>query len=172
MKKKKSILNILFTLIFFIFFWWLYLIIYIFRKNKNSKIKQNSKPTYQSKQLITEYEKYFYNILIENFSKNYLIMPQVNLSTIINKNKDFPTQYQNELNRNIDFGIFDKTTTKPLLLIEINDKTHNEPSRIARDKKVKEICQISKINLITFYSNYKNKKNYVISRIKNELKKD
>ncbi len=50
-------------------------------------------------------------------------MPQVNLASIIKKEKDFPTQYQNELYRNIDFGIFDKDTMEVKLLIEINDKT-------------------------------------------------
>ena len=147
------------------------------KKSQNAAAKKssNSEPqkiSYETKQLMTEYEKYFYKILSENFSDKYLIMPQVNLASVVNKIKDFPKQYQNELYRNIDFGIYDKQTLLPLLLIEINDKTHNQPNRIARDKKVKEICQIAGIKLITFYSSYENKKDYVINRIVNELKKD
>ena len=137
-------------------------------KNKN-KSKNEPEKKYQSKQLMTQCEKYFYDILVENFSKDYLIMPQVNLATIINKNKDFPNQYQNELYRNIDFGIFDKVNMQPLLLIEINDKTHEQPDRIKRDLKVKEICNEANIKLITFYTKYDNKKQYVIDRIKKEL---
>lgn len=146
------------------------LIIKKFKPKNNSKNKnQSSQIKYQSRQLMSEYEKYFYEILSKNFAQDYIIMPQVNLASIIEKIKDFPTQYQNELYRNIDFGIFDKTTMKPLLLIEINDKTHNQPDRIKRDLKVKEICNQANIKLITFYTKYDNKPNYIISRIKKEL---
>lgn len=146
------------------------LIIKKFKPKNNSKNKnQSSQIKYQSKQLMSEYEKYFYEILSKNFAQEYIIMPQVNLASIIEKIKDFPKQYQNELYRNIDFGIFNKTTMKPLLLIEINDKTHNQPDRIKRDLKVKEICNQANIKLITFYTKYDNKPNYIISRIKKEL---
>ena len=147
-----------------------YLIIKKFKPKNNSKNKnQSSQVKYQSKQLMSKYEKNFYEILSKNFAQDYIIMPQVNLASIIEKIKDFPTQYQNELYRNIDFGIFDKNSMKPLLLIEINDKTHNQPDRIKRDLKVKEICNQANIKLITFYTKYDNKPNYIISRVKKEL---
>lgn len=147
-----------------------YLIIKKFNSKNNSKNKnQSSQVKYQSKQLMSEYEKYFYEILSKNFAQHYIIMPQVNLASIIEKIKDFPKQYQNELYRNIDFGVFDKNSMKPLLLIEINDKTHNQPDRIKRDLKVKEICNQANIKLITFYTKYDNKPNYIISRVKKEL---
>ena len=147
-----------------------YLIIKKFKPKNNSKNKnQSSQVKYQSKQLMSKYEKYFYEILSKNFAQEYIIMPQVNLASIIEKIKDFPKQYQNELYRNIDFGIFDKNSMKPLLLIEINDKTHNQPDRIKRDLKVKEICNQANIKLITFYTKYENKPNYIVSRIKKEL---
>lgn len=148
----------------------IYLIIKKFKpKNKKNYKNQPSQTKYQSKQLMSEYEKYFYEILSKNLAQDYIIMPQVNLASIIEKIKDFPKQYQNELYRNIDFGIFNKTTMKPLLLIEINDKTHNQPDRIKRDLKVKEICNQANIKLITFYTKYDNKPNYIISRVKKEL---
>lgn len=125
---------------------------------------------YEKKKIMSEYEKYFYDILTENFSRKYFIMPQVNLASIINKEKNFPTEYQNELYRNIDFGIFDKNTMEVKLLIEINDKTHRQARRAARDIKVKDICEAADIKLITFYTNYPNKKEYVVDRIKNNLK--
>lgn len=147
-----------------------YFIVKKFKPQNNSKSKiQASQAKYQSKQLMSEYEKYFYEILSKNFAQDYIIMPQVNLASIIEKIKDFPTQYQNELYRNIDFGVFDKNSMKPLLLIEINDKTHNQPDRIKRDLKVKEICNQANIKLITFYTKYDNKPNYIISRVKKEL---
>jgi len=134
----------------------------------NKKLKSYNK--YESKSLLTKNEMYFYNVISENF-KEYLIQPQVNLATIIEKHKDYPTQYQNELFRNIDFGIFDKKTTQCLLLIEINDNTHTQKNRIVRDIKVKEICEDAGLKLITFYTKFENRPEYIVKRIKNELKR-
>lgn len=170
-KKNKNALKLTIKIIFYFLFWWLVILVAIIKSN-NQNNKNTTTPTnkqYQSKSLLTNYEKYFYDIIDSEFSNTYYIMPQVNLASIVNKIKDFPTQYQNELYRNIDIGIFNKSSMTPLLLIEINDKTHNNKNRIARDNKVKEICSIANIPLITFYSNYPNKKDYIIKRIKETL---
>lgn len=133
----------------------------IFSKNK----RYNS---YSVKSLMTKYESYFYDILVELKDElNIEIMPQVNLASIINK--DTNNYYRNELFRNIDFGIFTKDYKKLLLLIEINDKTHNTKSRKSRDIKVDRIVNDAGIKLIKFYSNYSNKKEYVKERIKGEI---
>ncbi len=170
-RKNKKALSLTLKIIFCLLFWWLIIIVAIIKLN-NQNNKKTTTPTnkqYESKSLLTNYEKYFYDIISNEFSNMYYIMPQVNLASIVNKIKDFPTQYQNELYRNIDIGIFDKSNMTPLLLIEINDKTHNNKNRIARDHKVKEICDTANIPLITFYSNYANKKDYIIQRIKETL---
>ena len=83
--------------------------------------------------------------------------------------KETSKTFANELFRNIDFGIFTKDCKKILLLIEIDDKTHQRKKRIERDKKVKDICTKAGIRLIKFYSNYPNEKQYVKNRIKREL---
>lgn len=169
--KNKEALKLTFKIIFCLLFWWLIIIIAIIKlNNRNNKNTTTlSQKQYESKSLLTNYEKYFYDIINGEFSNTYYIMPQVNLASIVKKIKEFPTQYQNELYRNIDIGIFDKTDMTPLLLIEINDKTHNNKNRIVRDNKVKEICKTANIPLITFYSNYPNKKDYIINRIKETL---
>ena len=102
-------------------------------------------------------------------SKKYKLQTQVNLASIVDKN--FYSKYRNELFRNIDFGIFDKKTLKPLLMIELNDYTHNYKIRKERDEKVKEILKQSGIPLITFYTNKPNEFDYVFERIENELNK-
>ncbi len=136
------------------------------------EIKQDDvqQTTYQQKEsLVTEYEKYFYTILEENFGDIYKIQTQVNLASIIKKVDN--SKYQNELFRNLDFGIFEKFSLKPLLMIEINDSTHKNVNRYQRDLNVRKILEESNIKLITFYSGYENKKDYVVNRIKNELNK-
>ena len=61
------------------------------------------------------------------------------------------------------------TYNELILLIEINDNTHNSKDRIIRDKKVDIILDNADIKLIKFYSNYPNKKDYVKQRIKDEI---
>ncbi len=133
-------------------------------KNRKLQTKYTKKES-----LTTECENKFYKILKDNFSEKYEIHPQVPLSSIIEKQKNFNKQYQNELYRVIDFGIFSKDSLKPLLLIEINDKTHKTKERIERDNKVKEICDIAIIELLTFWTEYQNTEKYIVNRIKTSL---
>lgn len=133
--------------------------------------KQYNKNQYTTKTtLITECENKFYKILKDNFNDKYEIHPQIPLSSIIEKHKTFENQYQNELYRIIDFGIFSKDTLKPLLLIEVNDKTHKTKERRERDSKIKEICDIANIELMTFWTDYPNTEEYITNRIKKSLK--
>ena len=95
------------------------------------------------------------------------IVPQVNLASIIQKVSN--SRFNTELFRNIDFGIFSADYSKVLLLIELNDESHNNFHRKKRDIKVHEICNKAGIKLITFYTKYSNEKEYVKGRILKEL---
>lgn len=181
---------------FFILYWLIKGIIFLIKEKKYSKnykkfnfntnknenlIEENKEPTisfynenkteneihkYESKNLATNNEMYFYNIIENHFGNKYKIQTQVNLASIIEKTNN--DKFRNELFRNIDIGIFEKETLRPLLLIEINDKTHLEQKRIKRDEKVKEICKIANIKLITFPA-YENDEDYIIEKIEREL---
>lgn len=121
---------------------------------------------YTRKKLMTDYEYKFYNILKE-LEDNYTIVPQLNLAAVVKKINN--NRYYSELFRNIDFAIFTKDYQELLLLIELNDQTHNNYNRKDRDLKVKKICNDIGVKLMTFYTKYPNEKAYVINRIKNEL---
>lgn len=130
-----------------------------------NSIEQNpTQANYIGKDLMTEVEKTFYNSLTEIVDSDFIIQPQINLATIIKKESEVP--FQNELYRNIDFGIFRRTNYELLLLIELNDKTHNDYKRKLRDNKVKEICNKAKIPLITFWLSMPNTKEYISNRIR------
>lgn len=146
--------------------------------NKSNNIsfeKNNNITIYKSKPLMSDYEFKFYKMLDE-LKTTYEIIPQINLASIVKKVNN--NKYYSELFRNIDFAIFSKDCKELLLLIEINDKTHNDPKRKDRDLKVQKICSDINVKLIKFYTYYPNEKDYVINRIKkeiesnNELKKD
>ena len=115
---------------------------------------------YYKKKIMTDNEIAFFNKFRELNAK-YIIIPQVNLASIIEKRGG---KYHSELFRNIDFGIFDKNYNL-LLLIELNDKSHTNIKRKDRDLKVKKILSDCQIPLLTFYTYYPNEKGYVLNRI-------
>lgn len=94
----------------------------------------------------TEYD--YYKIFDALYGDKYIILPQVNLASVIDKTSQ---GYRTELFRNADFGVFDYNY-RPLLLIEINDNTHFRKDREDRDKKVSEICKKAKLPLVTFWT--------------------
>ena len=129
--------------------------------------KERRKDTiYIQKPIMTEYEYRFYQILKELENK-YIIVPQLNLAAVIKKVNN--NRYYSELFRNIDFAIFSKDYKKLLLLIEINDQTHDRYKRQDRDLKVKKICNEVNVKLISFYTKYPHEKNYFINRIEKEI---
>ena len=122
------------------------------------------------KKFMTYNERIFYNKLIELEEEyNLKIQPQINLATIIKKKNNNYYKRVNELFRNIDFGIFSKNYNDLLLLIELNDKSHNKKERKLRDEKVKDIVKEAGIKLITFYTNFPNKEEYIKNRILKEI---
>lgn len=96
--------------------------------------------------------------------QGYYVQPQVNLASIIIKDKVEGNKFQNELYRNVDFCIFD-LNHKPAVLIEINDSSHNEKKQIARDQKVKCICEEAGIPLIRFWTSYGINPDYMQKKI-------
>lgn len=123
---------------------------------------------YEPKNFLTPYELNFYKTLKELENYGLIIIPQVNLATVVNKKN---ARNRNELFRNIDFGIFDQDFNLKLL-IELNDKTHKTYKRRDRDLKVKAILNSCGISLMNFIASYPNEKHYVINRILNELNID
>lgn len=91
-----------------------------------------------------------YGTIIKKYlPSNYVLRPQICLASIIEKVDQ--NTYVNELFRIIDFGVFDQYNNI-LLLIEINDRTHNSLNRKIRDQKVLAICKEAEIPLLTFWT--------------------
>lgn len=133
------------------------------------KVEQadEKKIQYKKKSFLTASEKKFLAILRELAKHGIIVVPQVNLATVIQKTGEF--RYQSELYRNIDFGVFDREYNL-LLLIELNDFSHQQGSRQRRDIRVKDITSQAGIKLITFYTDKPNKPEYVIARVLDELR--
>ena len=50
-----------------------------------------------------------------------------------------------------DYCFFDRDTFEPLLLVELNDRSHLRADRQQRDEKVAAICEAAHMPLVTFW---------------------
>ena len=111
--------------------------------------KKSKEADYFVKQrLLTQTELEYYEVIRSLISSQYVILPQINLASVIDKKGG--SNFRSELFRNIDFGVFDGDL-RPIFLIEINDNTHFRRDRKERDKKVNKICKKAGIPLVTFW---------------------
>lgn len=119
-----------------------------------AKRKLNNHQYIKRKHLLNDNEQELYKILLEIFSKDYYIFPQIAFTQIAEKYKYNKNETAYELNKVIDFGLFDKKTFTPKLLIELNGQDHRlEENKISRDNQIIDICLEIDIPIL-FIENY------------------
>jgi len=112
------------------------------------KIKLNSK--YERKKTMLSRPEYNFLLMLRDISPDkYDVVPQVALLNVIDKKTN--TSYRNELFRVCDYCFVDRDTFEPLLLVELNDRSHLRADRQERDAKVAAICADAGIPLLTFW---------------------
>ena len=103
----------------------------------------DSKYHYRQKSgIMTKNELQLFKILQANFAEDYLVLPQEHISALVDssvKGQWSQAAFKHINSWSIDFAICDKETTKPLLAIELDDKTHEDKERIERDVEVERI---------------------------------
>jgi len=134
---------------------------------QNVKAKAGQVKKYTTKPFLSVSEKKFLDSMSPLAKYGLIIVPQVNLASIIKKIEN--ARYNTELFRNIDFGIFDKNYNVKLL-VELNDASHNQKQRQYRDVKVRQIAEDAGVPVVTFYTNKPNAQDYVLHRIVKVLK--
>lgn len=131
---------------------------YIIKNNKNEWVKnvrkgneykfydENKTYTLKSHNL-NEHEMRYFNLTRNNLKSKYMIIPQVNLQTIIETDSN---KRNDELFRNVDFVLFKTKEYQPILVIELNGQQHyTNDYWIERDKSVKTILNKVKLPLLT-----------------------
>ena len=93
----------------------------------------------------------FFKILQEAVKGRYYIVPQVQLSKIIEVNKYEKNKrvYRNKIDRkSVDFVLFNKEYFTPYMVIELDDSSHMLPEREERDVFVDNILNRLGIKII------------------------
>lgn len=113
-------------------------------------------------------ERQFFETLQQIIPIDYVVFPQIVLSSIIQVNsrkKDFWT-HQNKINRKtIDFVIFEKQYLKPIIAIEYDWKTHKRSDRQKRDNFVDNVLGSVWIKIF----HIKHQKNINFEELKNKI---
>jgi len=124
------------------------------KKARSTTLSESFKRDYKEKDfLLTPTELEFFKTLKIVVDNNETIFAKVRQADIL-----LPASKQNESGfwqlfnkisqRHVDFVLCDLQTSQPLTIIEINDKTHEEPNRKKKDFELQEALKHTKIRLI------------------------
>ena len=135
-------------------------------KSKNEVIKF---PYLKKFNLMTSAEHDFFKVLAQILDDRFYIIPQVHLSEIIlvNKYEKYYKTYLSKIDKkSVDYVVFNKDSFAPLLVIELDDSSHNLEKRMERDKFVEQLLDHIKLPLLR----YRNQSSYDSNKILNDIK--
>jgi|SRR5665213_1077962 len=114
----------------------------------------SSKPKYQYGRkdfIMTRAEHECYDALVAGMGASYHFFPQIHLDAIVfpkNTRQDRLYAFRHINQKSLDFVACGKESMRPLFAVELDDKTHNLPKRIERDKEVERVLHGAGIPLI------------------------
>ncbi|QUI24845.1 DUF2726 domain-containing protein [Vallitalea pronyensis] len=130
-----------------------------------------NKAYYGTDSLVSKAELNFYRILNNICNElDCILFSKVRVADIVKvRSIENRQSYFNRIkSKHIDFVLCDKISLKPILCIELDDKSHNNAKRIARDKFVDEIINIVGFKIIHMRCSY----SYNSQSIKEQIKKE
>ena len=104
---------------------------------------------------MTEREKVFFWKLRSVCGDNLVVFSQVRVSSLLNhkvRGQNFRAALSRINQKSVDFLLCDARDLRPLLAIELDDKTHNLPDRRKRDLEVDIIFENAKFPLLRIQS--------------------
>jgi len=122
----------------------------------------------RKERLMTSVEADFMQVLLEIVGDKYRVFPQIHLSSVLDHKVEGQTwKYAlGHINsKSVDYVVSDKDQFRPLVAIELDDKTHDRESRRLRDKEVERIFAEAKLPLVRFSNSQSHEVETVRQRI-------
>ncbi len=124
--------------------------------NQVQKNEEKKYPFKKKRYLMTQTEYKFYEVLHEIIKDKFFIMPQVALSRIIevqaglakHGSDSWYANFSRINKKTVDFVVFDKIYLSPMLVIELDDYTHNYFSRKKRDEFLDNALNSAGLNIL------------------------
>lgn len=139
--------------------------------NGSSSNRTRNKTTYRyqlRKHLMTSREEDFFKTLNEIFKERWYVIPQVNLSSLLNhevKGQNWNGAFQHINRKTVDYVLLSKSDLSVVCAIELDDSTHDSPARRKRDAEVENIFQSVKLPLVRFRNVGKLSKQDIVNRV-------
>lgn len=108
-------------------------------------------------ELLTHNEQRFYRDLQNTFGERYYIFSQVSLSALLRTNEEQKDLYEKHAYISkfyFDFVLSTKEHFRPVLIIELNDKSHGHYKRKVRDAYFSTMLESVNIKFFSCESNY------------------
>ena len=105
--------------------------------------------------LLTPAEHEFFSVLEQAAESKYYIFPQLALDKLVllSGKGSYRGGYRNKIDqKSVDFVLFDKQNISPILVIELDDYTHERPDRQARDGFVDRVMSHCNIPILHIHS--------------------
>lgn len=151
------------------------LMLVIFKKRKNEKLMKNSTKingSFISLQLKNKYmvrkQLKFYYLLRKILPKEYIAFPQVGVDNLCSPVGN-RIEYNKILSKYVDFVIFEESSMKPLLVIDVYDSTYGDESIQEFEPDVVKALEAIKLPLVQFLIKDDFNENEVKSKIMNIL---
>lgn len=130
-----------------------YLVAWFWRKSwQSTKSTVPSDIKVEQRPILSAAEEQFFRVLQATIGDRHTIFPQLPLWILIEpRSTDFTTckAFNNRINqKRVDFVIVDTQTLRPVLAIELDDRSHQRADRQDRDAFVEELFQKAGISLI------------------------
>ncbi len=122
--------------------------------------------------LMSRAEHEFFDVLAEAVKAQYYVFPQVHLATILDHKvvgQNWKGAFRHIDEKSVDFVLCDKAYIKPLLAIELDDRTHENDNRKERDGVVESILKEAGLPLLRFENHGHFDKADITQRIANAL---
>ena len=118
------------------------------RKHRSGEV------TYLGKAVLSPWEQRVIQTLMGQLPDGLHLCPQVRLAEIIKVESSDRGAWRGAFNRvackSVDFVVMDLSNGNPILVIELDDRTHDRPDRRDRDALVNEVLGAACIPLVRF----------------------
>ncbi|MDB5181128.1 MAG: topoisomerase [Candidatus Saccharibacteria bacterium] len=134
-------------------------VIYILAKlstltTQKRKVFKNNTYSYIAKDLVmTRTEAEFFKKLDRAVGERYFVFPQIHLSSLLDhhvKGQEWRYAFSHINGKSVDYVLCNKTTLRPTYAIELDDYTHDTPTRRERDLEVERILEEANFPLVRF----------------------
>ena len=152
----------------------LFFVLSLFNKGKRNPSSTINFNNYHLKEsLLTKNEMEFYETLKIVVKEDFIIFSKVRLSDIFStdRGKEFQAALNRINSRHIDFLLCHKFTLKPVVAIELDDKSHERSDRIKRDEFVNQLVESAGLPLLRYPSKSRYTANDVGSKLNSILMK-